>query len=55
MCWHDFGEFCRFDIKLMPAIHFDPIASLTQSTGIGGAEVPMRWFFSFSGGLAFRF
>lgn len=45
----------RFDIKLMPAFHFDPIGSLTRSTGTGGAETPMRWFFSFSGGLAFRF
>lgn len=45
----------RFDIKLMPAFHFDPIGSLTRSTGTGGAEIPMRWFFSFAGGLAFRF
>ena len=45
----------RFDIKLMPAIHFDPFASLAQTPGTGGAEVPIRWFFSFSGGLAFRF
>ena len=45
----------RFDIKLMPAIHFDPFASLVQTTGTGGAETPMRWYFSFAGGLAFRF
>lgn len=45
----------RFDIKLMPAIHFDPFASLSRTAGTGGVETPMHWFFSFAGGLAFRF
>lgn len=51
----------RFDIKLMPAFHFDPFGALvlhSDTTGpdsITFSETPVRWFFTFSGGLAFRF
>lgn len=53
----------RFDLKLMPAFHY----SLTDNyvchrergndnaTGTFSSELPLRWFFTFSGGLAFRF
>jgi hypothetical protein len=51
----------RFDIKLMPAFHFDPFGTLvlhensTYATGATFSEIPLHWFFSVSGGLAFRF
>ncbi|MBR1406606.1 MAG: hypothetical protein IJ578_06725 [Bacteroidales bacterium] len=53
----------RFDIKVMPAIHYYLTDSLVYhtSTGENGVgvtstrEQPLRWFFTFSGGLAFRF
>lgn len=51
----------RFDIKLMPAFHFDPFGALVLHSDTTGpdsvtfSETPVRWFFTFSGGLAFRF
>ena len=45
----------RFDVKLMPAFHFDPLGSLCRHAEPAGTEMPLRWFFSFSGGLAYRF
>lgn len=51
----------RFDIKLMPAFHFDPFGPLVlhsdtmRPDSVTFSETPVRWFFTFSGGLAFRF
>jgi hypothetical protein len=51
----------RFDLKLMPAFHFDPFAPLVARTEqkledrVIPGETPLRWFFTFSGGLGFRF
>lgn len=51
----------RFDVKLMPVIHFDPFAPLVARTErevderVIANETPLRWFFTLSGGLAFRF
>ena len=53
----------RFDLKLMPAFHYNVVRTLVACTSRGAEEVgerysgeqPIRWFFSFGGGLAFRF
>lgn len=53
----------RFDLKVMPAIHYYLTDSFVyhSSTGENGVgvsstrEQPLRWFFTLSGGLAFRF
>ena len=51
----------RFDLKLMPVIHFDPFAPLlacterTADDRVISTETPLRWFFTISGGLAYRF
>lgn len=53
----------RFDIKLIPSFHYNLMNSLIQhvdrgETGVGtkSSEVtPLRWTFTMSGGLAFRF
>ena len=52
----------RFDLKLIPAIHFNPtdnyIYHVTASdNGVKTKEStsPLRWFFTLNGGLAFRF
>ena len=53
----------RFDLKVMPAIHyylFDNYVYRTASgeVGVGGTdfqEQPLRWFLTVSAGLAFRF
>lgn len=52
----------RFDLKLTPAFHYNLINSLMYQTtkgeeavGITGTDTqPIRWFFTLSGGLAFR-
>lgn len=59
----------RFDLKLMPVIHFDPFAPLVACTDrwsadssklkadneVVSSQTPLRWFFTISGGLGFRF
>ena len=59
----------RFDLKLMPVIHFDPFAPLVACTDrwsadssklkadneVVSSQTPLRWFFTISGGLAYRF
>ena len=53
----------RFDIKLSPAFHYNLTGNYlyhSRSGQTGGDAVslrqtPLRWFFSLSGGLAFRF
>ena len=51
----------RFDLKLMPVFHFDPFAPLVVRTErtvderVTADASPLRWFFTISGGLAFRF
>lgn len=45
----------RFDIKLMPAFHYDPLGSVKSYSRTNPAGTPLNWYFSFSGGLAFRF
>lgn len=56
----------RFDIKLMPAFHYNVtgnyklmstrIEQLSDETFVHPEEITnVRWFFSFSGGLSFRF
>jgi len=51
----------RFDLKLMPAFHFDPFGALSRhsetyhTSSVTTVDMPLHWFFSFSGGLAFRF
>lgn len=51
----------RFDLKVMPVFHFDPFAPLvarTEQTAedrVISTETPLRWFFTISGGLGFRF
>ena len=52
----------RFDLKLTPAIHFNPtdnyIYHVTASeNGVKTKEStsPLRWFFTLNGGIAFRF
>ena len=52
-----------FDLKLTPAFHYNLINSLMYQTTKGEEAVgvtstdtqPLRWFFTLSGGLAFRF
>ncbi|MCQ2164150.1 MAG: hypothetical protein MJZ04_03110 [Bacteroidales bacterium] len=53
----------RFDIKLMPSFHYLLTNNYTHreihgndyATGTKESSQPIRWFFTFSGGLAFRF
>ncbi len=54
----------RFDIKLMPAFHYNITNNYRyhiQEGTRGSDDVirytvkPIRWFFTFNGGLAFRF
>ena len=53
----------RFDIKLIPAFHYNITGnylyhSTSGRTGIditSNKDTPLRWFFSLSGGLSFRF
>lgn len=53
----------RFDIKLIPAFHFNPIGNYAYHVSSGQKDIgtqssgiqPLRWFFTFSGGLSFRF
>ena len=53
----------RFDLKLTPAFHYNLINSLAYQSSRGEKGVgvtstdtqPLRWFFTLSGGLAFRF
>ena len=53
----------RFDLKLTPAMHYSPINTYVRHSesgevGVEGStktESPLHWFFSFSGGLSFRF
>lgn len=53
----------RFDIKLMPAFHYNLTKNYvwhrsygnTMATGTKDSSQVLRWFFSFSGGLSFRF
>ena len=51
----------RFDLKALPVFHFDPFAPLVARTErmeedrVISTDTPLRWFFTISGGLAFRF
>lgn len=52
----------RFDIKVTPAFHYNLLPSLVYhesiregSTVHTSTEIPLRWSFTFSGGIAFRF
>lgn len=52
----------RFDIKLMPAFHYNLTSNYVyrRTSGEEGAvlsetEMPLRWLFTLSGGLAYRF
>lgn len=54
----------RFDLKLMPAFHYNITNNYRyhiQRVAIGSDEIlsttikPIKWFFTFNGGLAFRF
>ena len=53
----------RFDLRLMPAFHYNITNNYRYHTEKGDDSVgllsskdrPLRWFFTFSGGLAFRF
>lgn len=53
----------RFDIKLIPAFHYNLTGNYLYHTSSGQEGVgvkstntqPLRWFFTFNGGLAFRF
>ena len=43
----------RFDLKFMPAIHYNLTGNYVNS--YAGNAAPLRWFFTLNGGLAFRF
>lgn len=53
----------RFDVKLIPAFHYLLTNNYTHKTSVGNNNAivakdtsqPIRWFFTFSGGLSFRF
>ena len=47
----------RFDLKLTPAFHYNLTNNYVHhvSTGESDQTMPIRWFFSLNGGLAFRF
>ena len=53
----------RFDIKMMPAFHYNLLNNFSIHTESGNKSTneitydtkPIRWFFTFSGGIAFRF
>lgn len=54
----------RFDLKLMPAFHYNitnnyryHIEKVAKGSGevLGTTVKPIKWFFAFNGGLAFRF
>ena len=53
----------RFDLKLMPAFHYNILNNYIFHTTTGDSVAgpsnsstqPVRWFFTFSGGLAFHF
>jgi hypothetical protein len=59
-------SFCiwRFDLKLMPAFHYNITNNYIYhlQEGVKGSDEvilstvkPIKWFFTFNGGLAFRF
>ena len=43
----------RFDIKFMPAIHYNLTGNYVNNYVSNGT--PLRWFFTLNGGLAYRF
>ena len=53
----------RFDIKLTPAFHYGLTGNYLYHVSTGEKDagitttdtIPIRWFFTFGGGLAFRF
>lgn len=53
----------RFDLKLMPAFHYNITENYIYnvekideySTVVSHKTTPVKWFFTFSGGLSFRF
>ena len=53
----------RFDIKLTPAVHYNLTKNYIYHVSSGENEkvitkdnpIPIRWFFTINGGLAFRF
>lgn len=53
----------RFDIKLMPAFHYNVTGNYIYHSTTGKTDAPvtsahttpLQWFFSLSGGIAFRF
>ncbi len=55
----------RFDLKLTPAFHFCPtgnyvyhadrLAADGDTIKVQGTTTPLRWFFTFTAGLAYRF
>ena len=59
----------RFDLKLIPIFHFDPFGSLVVRSDswtatssklkadnvVTSSETPLRWFFTLSAGLSYRF
>lgn len=52
----------RFDIKLIPAFHYNLTdiyiyhkSTVEESAGMREYSRPLGWFFTFSGGIAYRF
>lgn len=59
----------RFDLKLIPIIHFDPFGTLAVRSDswtatssklktdnvVASSETPVRWYITLSGGLSYRF
>ena len=51
--WYLNYNLWRFDLKFMPAIHYNLTGNYVNS--YAGNAAPLRWFFTLNGGLAFRF
>ena len=53
----------RFDIAIVPALHYDPTSQLVSYSQIGedgvgvtsSSEQPLNWYFTLSAGFAYRF
>ncbi len=61
VCWN--YSIWRFDLKLMPSFHYNltnnyiwhKTAGNPSSEAIKSSSRPVRWFYTFAGGLTFRF
>ena len=53
----------RFDVRLMPSFHYNltgnylyhSVSGRTDTDAASERNTPLRWFFTLSGGLAYRF